>query len=427
MSRKPPRIADNPSFSKLRKDITGFKQLFELRPLLDVIGVHLDGSLESQVAEIDETLRDLSTLPDRFNDLFAARGWIAYELLKTDVMRQAVELGEGGDIDAAEQVLADHFDADTIRWGIKFLWAAEAFRPRERLAELACIDYLEGRYHACIPVLLMIIDGFVNDVSRSKGFFAEGTELVAWDSIAAHSRGLQTLAELWGRSRKRTTTEPLTIPYRHGVLHGRDLAYDNKLVAAKLWAALFALRTWALAVRDARIEEPPPKPEPSLRESLEQYRRIQEEKARIESWRPRSEEELSAVPRTGEPDAYALGSPERALAELMQLWSRGNYGHLARLVYRAGGPPKDEQIGPIARELREQLADKRLLGYEILELEDDAAAATNVRVRIEYERSGEEVERELDLRLLFIDDSGNALVRGSDHGRWTVLHLWTLT
>lgn len=427
MPRKPPRIADNPSFSKLRTEVRGAKLLLKLRPLLAILGVQLDGSLDSQLAELDATLQDLSTLPDRFNDLFAERGWIAYELLNTEVTRRAVELGEAGEIDAAEQLLADHFDAETIRWGIKFLWAVEAFRPRERLAELARIDYLQERYHACVPVLLMIIDGFANDVSRSKGFFAEGTDLIAWDSIAAHSRGLQTLAELWGRSRKKTTTDPISVPYRHGILHGRDLAYDNKLVAAKLWAALFALREWALAVRDDRVQEPAPTPQPSLRESLEQYRRVQEEKARLESWSPRSEEELAVLPRSGEPDVFAIGSPERAIAELMHLWSRRNYGHLARLVYRPLGPPKDEEIGPIARELREQLADKRLVGYEIVKIEDDAAAATNVRVRIEYERSGEQVERELDLRLLFIDDNGGPLVRGSDRGHWTVLHLWTLT
>jgi len=308
------------------------------------------------------------------------------------------------------------------------MWAAEAFRPRERLARLALEDYLQDRYHACVPVLLLIIDGFVNDVSRSKGFFAESTDLTAWDSIAAHDRGLQTLAELWRRARKKTTTESITVPYRHGILHGRDLGYDNRLVAAKLWAALFALREWAIAVRDNRLEEPPPEPQPSLRESLELYRRVQEQKAELGAWKPRAKEQLAAIPRSGQVHDYEEDSPERALAKLMDLWSRKNYGHIARLVHLPlEGPPKDRQIGPIARDLRALLDDKTLVAFEILEIQDQAAAATNARVSVRYKRDEEIAEQELELRLLYLDEEGAPVVRGKGSGNWMVLNLWTLT
>lgn len=264
LATKGSRIVDNPSIARLQKEVSRAQQFLKLRPLLQLFGVHLSDSIADKVAEVDRSLQVLATLPDRFNDLFAERGWIAYETLNMDVMRHAVELGEIGDVGAAEQLLVDHYCEDTIQLGLKFLWGVEAFRPRERLARLALEDYLQSRYHACVPVLLMLIDGFVNDVSQSKGFFAEGTELTAWDSIAAHDRGLQALAKLLGKGRTTTTTVPITIPYRHGILHGRDLGYDNRLLAAKLWAALFALREWALAVRDNRLEEPPPKQTPDL-------------------------------------------------------------------------------------------------------------------------------------------------------------------
>lgn len=41
------------------------------------------------------------------------------------------------------------------------------------------------------------------------------------------------------RSRNKTTTEDLTLPLRHGILHGRDLGYSNQMVAAKCWAVGF--------------------------------------------------------------------------------------------------------------------------------------------------------------------------------------------
>jgi len=425
VATKGPRIAENPSITKLQREVEGAKQLLKLRPLLRLFGVRFDPGLAGKVNELDRSLKDFAGLPDRFNDLFADRGWIAYEMLKTDLIRQAVELGEAGDLDAAEQLLVEHFDRDTIEWGIKFMWAAEAFRSRERLARLALEDYLEERYHACVPVLLMIIDGFVNDVSRSKGFFAEGTDLTAWDSIAAHDRGLQTLAALWRQARKKTTTDPTSVPYRHGILHGRDLGYDNRLVAAKLWAALFALREWAVAVRDNRVEEPPPEPQPTLRESLEKYRRVQEQKAQIEAWEPRTEEQLAAIPRSGNPDEYEEGSPERALAELMHLWSRKNYGHLARLLHLPlEGPPKERKVGPIARDLRQLLDGKSLLSFEISELEDAAPAITTAQVIVRYELDEEIAVKTLDLRLLYLDEKGGPLVRSHNGGSWTVLNFW---
>lgn len=428
MGKKRPRIADNPTFAKFERDLRGAKQLIRLSPLLRLFGVRFDDRLDDQINELEKSFEGMVTLPDRFNDLFAERGWIAYEMLKTDVMLRAVERGEAGDLDAAEKLLVEHFDEDTIEWGIKFMCAAEAFRPRERLARLALDDYLAGRYHACIPVLLMIIDGFVNDVSRSKGFFAEGTDLTAWDSIAAHDRGLQALAEFWRQGRKKTTMEPISVPYRHGILHGRDLAYDNRTVAAKLWAALFALREWAIAVRDNRVEKPPPEVEPSLRETLEQYRTVQEEKAAVEAWKPRADKELAAIPSSGIPDDYKEGSPEQALAELMHLWSQKNYGHIAQLVHLPlEGPPEERKIGPIAQQLRELLGDKSLMEFEIVDFQDTAAAISTARIAVCYEQNEEIVQKELELRFLFLDKEGNPTVRGYSGGYWSVLNLWSLT
>lgn len=193
MSDNDPRISDNPSFKKLREDVKGIRLLARARPLLKLFGVEISDDPVAKTEKLAQATAELTSLPDRFNDLFAEQGWIAYDRLNSEIMRSAVELGEAGDVDGAEELLVEHFDEETIDWGIKFMWAVEAFRPRERLARLALTDYLEGRYHACVPVVLMILDGIVNDIEQkrgfSRGFFAENADLTAWDSIAAHSRG----------------------------------------------------------------------------------------------------------------------------------------------------------------------------------------------------------------------------------------------
>jgi hypothetical protein len=67
------------------------------------------------------------------------------------------------------------------------------------------------------------------------------------------------------------------------------------------------------------------------------------------------------------------------------------------------------------------------LAFEIIELHDEAPAITTARVAVRYDRDDEEFEKELDLRLLCLDEEGAPIVRGTDRGSWTVLNLWTLT
>ena len=414
MSDKRPPIAENPSFVKLREDIDGLKLLAKPEPLLRLARVKIDDDLLARINQLDESLQALSTLPDRFNDLFADRGWIAYGLMNAEVMLLATKVGEAGDLDAAEQVLVEHYDEATIDQGIKWLQPIRAFRRRERLARLALDDYLHERYHACVPVLLMIVDGVVNEVHGSRGFFAEAADLTAWDSIAAHSRGLQSLKELWCRKRKKTTGEPLTVPYRHGILHGQDLGYDNKLVAAKVWAALFAIREWALAVRDGRLEASPPQSKPSLTESLAKLDETRAEKERTSQWAARSEEDLAKIPEHGAPEDYDPTSPEASVVIFLHLWKRKNFGDMARLL----PPTFRERLSKAAGEMRAEFVDKALESFEIREILDKAPAISEITVTVNLTSDGEAREGRLECRVLSMDEDGDPVCRGTDRAGW---------
>ena len=64
-------------------------------------------------------------------------------------------------------------------------------------------DYKEGRYYASILVVLSLIDGWVNNLNivefQRKSFFDKDTELVAHDSMTAHTKGLGKLQEVFGK------------------------------------------------------------------------------------------------------------------------------------------------------------------------------------------------------------------------------------
>jgi hypothetical protein len=160
-------------------------------------------------------------------------------------------------------VLADHYNEKAIDFIFMHCEWSDAFVIRWDLAQAAKREYLAGRYDSGVPMQLMLLDGFVNDIAQ-MGFFTDRTDLTAWDSIAAHDSGLKRLAEIFGTKRTKTTKDSITIPYRNGILHGRDLGYANKTVAAKCWAALSAISDWAAALRDGRKQPKPKPPHPLL-------------------------------------------------------------------------------------------------------------------------------------------------------------------
>jgi len=93
--------------------------------------------------------------------------------------------------------------------------------------------------------LLSIIDGITNDIDHEFGFFTKHSDMIIEDSIVGHQTGLQAIQKIVNQARKTTSLEQIKIPFRNGILHGRDVNYGNKVVAAKCWNILFALRDWA--------------------------------------------------------------------------------------------------------------------------------------------------------------------------------------
>ncbi|MBR8699155.1 hypothetical protein I8F96_02705 [Enterococcus casseliflavus] len=91
--------------------------------------------------------------------------------------------------------------------------------------------------------MLTLVDGIVNDINPT-GLFADATDLDVWDSIAGHSIGLNSLVDILKTNRTKTNVEPIYLPYRNGILHSRELNYNNKIVAIKTFAILFYVNDW---------------------------------------------------------------------------------------------------------------------------------------------------------------------------------------
>lgn len=418
-----PLIRDIPHIKKNLEQVKGVKSLKTampfLGPVLKLFGVDV-GQMKEALAgtgELERMAEELASIPDSFNDLFSGRGWIIYDFMNVEVAKAAIKKGESGDIDGAEADLVDYYSPETVEWTLRTMLGIKAFRPRMPLAEKALDDYREGRYHACVPVVLALMDGLVNGLhEKRRGFFAEEVDLKAWDSIAAHSKGLNTLTRIFQTGRYKTTTDPITLPYRNGIMHGMDLGYDNKTVAAKSWAALFATRDWAVRAEQGTLSEQPEKPKKTWGELFHLIRENAEDRARIEAWKPRDIRLGEDVPVSGEASDFEEGTAEHALAEFLNYWKARNYGYMShRLPVR-----EREPMNKAAARVRENFSGKKLQGFEFRNISENAAALTLIEAKLMYEEDGKPVESSVTFRLINESEDGSPCVSGKPGSGWSV-------
>jgi hypothetical protein len=435
MSDPQPLIRDIPSIQKTLDGIRAFRQFKRalpiLKPFLRLLGVNVD-QIDAALIDFDELAREgeeLARIPDRFNDMFVDRGWIIYDRMSLEVAKAAVLKAEAGDIDGAETDLVAHYDAKTIQWGLMSMHAVAAFRPRMRLAELALEDYEAERYYACVPVVLALLDGMVNELHQKahnlrRGISAKGVDLTAWDSFSAHSRGLGRLVKILQTGRRKTSTDPIFIPYRNGILHGIDLGYDNRVTAAKTWATLFAAREWAIKVEEGHVKPPPPEPAKTwkaawkeLQETAQGLKDRRAQSERLAEWTPRELEVGVHVPRTGAPEAFTTGTPERRVAEYLSFWQKRNYGHMAQCISSILGP--STKSAPA--EVRAAFGTKQFLAFEITDVRDEAPAITEIETELRYVESGSEVRKRHKFRMVCADAEGHPAMPGRHGTGWAVV------
>lgn len=384
-----------------------------LGPILNEFGVKTDKIEDalSNIPELDMQTKDIVTIPDRFNNFFAEHGWITYRMMNFDVAKEAVLAAESGNFKGALELILQYYNVETIRFQLKRLNSIIAFRPRMELALKALIDYEEKRYHACVPVILALMDGLVNELHADrKGISAESTKLEAWDSIAAHSQGLEKLVRITRKGRRKTTNETITLPYRNGILHGTDLGYDNEIVAAKTWALLFAVGEWAAKAEKGELVPPEGKPKESLLDIIENIQELNNTKKELESWKPRESISIN-------PDLFKENTPEYVLNKFLTYWMQKNYGRMTLIL-----PYKvfDEKTAPL--KVREQFKSQLLISYEIVSIQDIALSNTTISVKLLIDEFGRQNEKNHKFIMICEDDQGHAVILKNPAVSGEVIH-----
>ncbi len=430
------RIEDNPSHKKLKMALGEIEENYSALPLLTLFGANpkdveeLQKAIKPIITDLKKQHPEVLQAPDKFNDYFAEKGWIAHRLINQDLMLRCIEFADEGHIRLGEQELINYFSSDKIEWLIRVLETTKEFWTRLSLIQAAYEDTIAERYHACIPVLLLVIDGIVNDVDKNKGFFADNIDLTARNSIAGHSSGLTVLKEIFNTSRKTTNHEEITMPYRKGILHGRDTNYANKTVASKCWAALFAIEEWVGGVRNGKRK--PPREEPKLSDNeninelkatpenhAEIQKKNEETKQKLDKWSPRNIEIGKDIPIKPDSNTLEELTPEREAMLFMENWKNKNYGAIAEQKFFFD----DEEINlrQEAGEIREIFQNKILKDYVIKNIKDCAAGTTEVTLSVDVIHKEKEYNKEITLRLLYSGLNREFLIFGDKNGQWKIL------
>lgn len=419
------RIIDNPSSKKLLDPIKGMNQLITLQKFLPNI-FHFLPNLDQHTDELEaleEQVNDLLYLPDRFNNLFAEHGWIASESMNVEIMKSAIALADKQGISDAEIFLAEYYhETNTLDFLFLRIRWYEVFSKRIRLLDLAREDYDAKRYHACIPLLLALIDGIVNDLSRHVGLFAENSDLTVWDSIAGHETGLQYISGIFKQPRKKTNEETITIPFRNGILHGRELAFDNPIVAAKCWATLLSVRDWIDSVKKEKAR-PVDEKEKSFSEVLHELAGHQQRKQRFEKlfeeWQPRNADTIYNLPiKSDFTDDLIEGSPEATIFQFMLDWKYKRYAKLVPVLYGASVDVKRKVL-----QTKQDYEKIRPLLFAIISIEDQAPAISNIGIDLTYEYDGNEYNKKIIIRAVYEDSERHPLIRSEPGGTWNIIQL----
>ena len=410
---------DLPSIKKFDNDIKSIILILKINKMLSKIGI---GSkklleLENDFHKNLEMKKELEMYPTKFNRYFNEDGWIVHDTLDFEVIKRVVNLYDNNEKEEAINLIKNFYSPENIEKRILYFKGIPVFQSRIKFIEYALEDYKNQKYYSCIPIILMTIDGIVNE-TLSKGFHSENIDLNVWDSITATETGIHKVKEIFQKSRKKTTTEPIKYPYRHGILHGRDLSYDNYEVAVRSWAFLFVVRDWILSKRseNKRFNEYQEKNKvKSWKEIFKEISELEKTKKAISDWEPRNitNKYLNYI---NSDNIYIEDSPEKVVIEFLSFWKNKNYGGMAQLFSDLiNHNPKT-----FVRDIRIEYENFKLFDYKIVKIKDEAPSISEIFVEIKV-LFREHKNTNIKFRCIYEKSKYEAVPRNLNSGMWKIV------
>lgn len=353
-------------------------------------------------------MKRLTRVVDDFYERLGPRNWIFHDMLSVDRIEQL--LAETSDAESAEErVIEMYRDPDTMKWWTMRLRSYQGLRERLHQIERAHEHYDAEQYDSCVLNLIAVVDGFVNDFGpgERRGLHSrEPAEMAAWDSVVGHHMGLTHAMTTFTKTIKKRVDDEVFELYRHGIMHGAVIQFDNVVVATKAWNMLFAVADWATATIKAAE---PKKSEPSWGETCSTLKRHAAYKRYQQGFTVTTVE--AADPWFATEEVVALAST------FLDAWQHGRWGIVARFTPPVLRGPKSD--GQAARAAKETFEAYRLADWTISSLTYDQAS--NAEIKGQARLNGQLAD--IRFRMVFWTRDGNVGIPRHDEGNWS-LAVW---
>ncbi len=407
----PTRISHNPSAKRIKEALVIAKVARSVTGFLKTLSI-TNERIESIHHAADTALSeaDIVDLPDRFNDTFSSDGWIATGSMSADTMRHALRLYESGERQAAEDLILSWFDRDRIA-----LCAIQRTKPFnkarnrwDQLQEALSLTF-EERYWSAVPLILIACDGFASDVLGNSPF-EKDADLTAFDSIVGHPHSLQTLIGMITKGVRKSSDNQLSLPLRHGILHGQSLGYANRTVCMKAWLLMIALVDWAHDKRNEaeRRFEDQALSDATLGAALTKLRKVEGDKRIMEAHQVRE----SFGPFGPSVDK---NSPEHAILVFLNAWMNENFGVMAERSVNLS----NQSVKKMAGQLRRDAELIKLRDFELRTVRHTTVARADTVAYLKGTTLKGEVEGEYEI-VAFRCSANGEIAMPADTGTWRV-------
>lgn len=375
-----------------------------------------------ELKKINSNLRELITSIKKYNDTFSDEGWIAHDSINIEFIKKVNDIFDTNGFEDAEKEIIKYYTTRENNFIIG-TYSIEEFRIRRNNLERAFENHYNGNYLESVALFLTAIDGAVNDFTKSKGFFAEGTNVEGWDCLVGANDGLQKLQKLYNVGRNKTNTNPIYYPYRNGILHGRDLNYGNAFCSCKCVVLLIVVCDWMKNKNSENSRKEKYNKEinpPSIAESIKKYSKVMSDRKIIESWERKDIQVGETIPKVGSIEDYKEYPYIQYLFKILSYWKKKNYGNLSiglsRLFYDCSTK------GKLALECRRLFENKELISYNLENVYDQAISLKVVEVFVKYNYNSKLIEGILRFGLLYeSSDTKSVVIPELDNGHWTIV------
>lgn len=407
---------------KILEQLPSYKILYDDIKAIKLLLFTGKKDVKEQFNEIESNLAKLIRNAEKFNEYFSDDGWVLYDSISTTLIEKAVQEYENSDFETAEKVLINYYKIDVGQVLHQVKNGNKELSIRFNNITKAFEDHTAGRYHASVPQFLMIVDGAVNDYTKNQGFFADGTDFDAWDCLVGSNDSLKKLKEIYNKGRKKTNSEPIFLPYRNGILHGRDLNYANEKVSCKCIVLLFAIHDWMKNKKseDERKEiHEKSLIRPSWREIFNGIKKNEEVKEKLKNWEKKEIIVGKDIAKTGKSEDYSDYPYIQYLIEAFEMWKNKNYGKLAIYFDHLFKYESNKNIRP--KKCRQMFQNKEYKGFELVEVEDRAIALKRILINAEWLMNGKIYNEPLEFGLNFQSDTGESAIPPDDGGKWMII------